>query len=49
MDKRKITLTKTLKEVEEKFLGQDFSGFINRILSILIISTKSTKAKMHIS
>lgn len=24
MDKRKITLTKTLKEVEEKFLGQDF-------------------------
>ena len=24
IDKRKITLTKTLKEVEEKFLGQDF-------------------------
>ena len=30
IDKRKITLTKTLKEVEEKFLGQ-VSGFINRI------------------
>ncbi len=34
MDKRKITLTKTLKEVEEKFVGQDFfmihqSHFIN--------------------
>ena len=34
MDKRKITLTKTLKDVEEKFLGQDFfrvhqSHFIN--------------------
>ena len=34
MDKRKITLSKTLKEVEEKFVGQDFfrihqSHFIN--------------------
>jgi two-component system LytT family response regulator len=34
MDKRKITLSKTLKEVEEKFVGQGFfrihqSHFIN--------------------